>query len=720
MNLLSKTCLMGTCFLALTTGEASAQRQTHTVGTVLQAGSDNRVVDMEFLRNNGASWTGDVAGVLLGTRIAAAGDANGDGLADMLVSGFESAPSDNSYPDGGSPGLSSAMPGVVYLVFGADHSLPETSTLSLSKDGDSAPASGFGRGSGSSMAGSITAQQPKGYVRLTVSEDGSETGAGLGSADLNGDGRTDLLIGAPGSDGVNGTDSGVVYVVFGRDEWPETLRLDAMTSLDGFTLNGVAALDHLGNAVAGVGDVNGDGLDDALLGASSASSQGGPVSGAVGSPLNGFQLGGPSENGGAWLLYGTARYSAGFDLDRMAADEGLKLIGAAAGDRAGSAVAAAGDINGDGFADMLIGAPDASPDGVARAGEAYVVFGGPALPSSINLAQITNMGITIRGEQVNEQLGSAVAGGSNLDADGFSDVAVGAPGFDLNPAAGHGNEGRTVVVLGNKHTAPLIDLSTPEMFVDVGVINTGFAGSGGSNRGSLGLDGVVDVKNGLELHVITGDRPNQRLGSAISMGGNLHGDDYDDIVMAAAGDTNSFLLNGDSDLPDTMRVGSLGFRGLELAPNHAGPSLSAFVGDMNGDGFDDLAMGSPNTSAHAGAVQLIKGCANFALAEGELVANSTFTMVLHGPPHASWLLMASDSALSNAMQTARGDYWLGTNTMEVIFGNFDADGQSTFPVFIPDAGLENLPVYWQAIIADQGEGEGLTGLMVTEVVFAQQ
>ena len=180
------------------------------------------------------------------------------------------------------------------------------------------------------------------------------------AGDVNGDGLADLLIGAYGAS-PNGSFSGASYVVFGRNTaqsgpFPASFDLSSLDGTNGFRLNGVAADDRSGSAVSSAGDVNGDGLADLLIG-------------AYGADPNG------SDSGASYVVFGrnTAQsgpFPASFDLSSLDGTNGFRLDGVAAYDRSGSAVSSAGDVNGDGLADLLIGADGAGgPNGSYLRGE---------------------------------------------------------------------------------------------------------------------------------------------------------------------------------------------------------------------------------------------------------------------------------------------------------------------------------------------------------------
>ncbi|MFO1350933.1 MAG: integrin alpha [Gammaproteobacteria bacterium] len=186
--------------------------------------------------------------------------------------------------------------------------------------------------------------------------------SGLG--DVNGDGLADLII---GDDllGPNGPNSGASYVVFGRAHLGATgiLEVSALNGADGFRINGEAARDYAGRALSGLGDVNGDGIADLLIG-------------AYGADPNG------NASGASYVVFGRTNLGADgvLELSALNGANGFQINGEATvppgptGDHSGFAVSGLGDVNGDGRADLLIGAYYADPNG-HDSGASYVIFG---------------------------------------------------------------------------------------------------------------------------------------------------------------------------------------------------------------------------------------------------------------------------------------------------------------------------------------------------------
>ena len=239
-------------------------------------------------------------------------------------------------------------------------------------------------------------------------------GASVSSAgDVNGDGFDDLIIGAPGGDD-GGSYAGEAYVIFGKAGGFATVDLATLAPADGFIIQGDAAGDRAGVSLSSAGDVNGDGYDDIIVGAPGGDDGG-------------------TDAGEAYVLFGKAGGFANIDLSNLAAADGFIIVGPDGshelGDRngqTGHSVATAGDINGDGFDDLIIGTRYGDLSGL-NAGEAYVLFGKAGGFTNIDLAALApDAGFVIRGDDTFNYAGWSVSSAGDVNGDGLDDVIVGA------------------------------------------------------------------------------------------------------------------------------------------------------------------------------------------------------------------------------------------------------------------------------------------------------
>jgi hypothetical protein len=389
--------------------------------------------------SNGYVATGVAIFDFSGFSITGAGDVNNDGIDDIAIG----APV-------ASPAASEA--GISYVVYGSDQGLPSPLSLADLNGSNGFAINGVG----------------------IYSNSGTSVSA---AGDVNGDGIDDLVVGSPYSGGGAGT----VYVVYGKNQnLPHPFDLSGLVSGDGFKINGAAQGDSLGTSVSAAGDVNGDGIDDLILGA----------------PLAGPQGNNP---GIAYVVFGNDQgLPLSLNLIGLQSSDGFAISGVSVGDELGNSVSGAGDINGDGIADLIVGAPKADPNGDAS-GAAYVVFGSDqGLPHPLALGDLNGSnGFAIVGVSAGDWAGWSVSNAGDINQDGIDDIVVGAALADSNGA----DSGAAYVLFGSNQPWPA----------------------------SVSLAGL----NGANGFRINGVSAADRSGASVSTAGDFNADGRDDLIVGA-------------------------------------------------------------------------------------------------------------------------------------------------------------------------------------------
>jgi hypothetical protein len=387
------------------------------------------------------------------------------------------------------------------------------------------------------------------------------------AGDVNADGIDDLVIGARQADPNGLGNAGESYVVFGRaDGFATTFDLSSLDGSNGFALLGRDAADNSGRSVSGAGDVNGDGIDDLIIGADTAGQYG--------------------TAGEAYVVFGrSSGFPAALELSSLNGSNGFILIGDD-GDHVGTAVSGAGDVNSDGFDDVIIGAPFAFNNGNTNAGEVYIIYGrANGFPASLDLSLLDgSLGSVMIGDDLwsfyGDTAGYSVSGAGDVNSDGFDDVIIGASGrYWLSNT---GFRGGSYVVFGGAtgmpHELNLPDLDGTNGFALPGVGSIDSAGVSVSGAGDVNGDGISDLLIGAYKA-----SPNGRTYAGVSylVYGRVTGYPASFDLSSLDG-TNGFALHG--------------------VENNDGAGLSVSdAGDVNSDGIDDLIIGAPNANYKSGA-----------------------------------------------------------------------------------------------------------------------
>jgi Ca2+-binding RTX toxin-like protein len=351
------------------TGTRGAAQVIFGKGTAFAANVDPST----FNGTAGFRVNGEASNDQAGVSVAGAGDVNGDGYDDFIIGSYAG-------PNGPASGAS-------YLVFGTGAPFAGDFNLSTLNG-----ANGF---------------------QLNGAEQADSAWVVGGGGDFNGDGYDDLIVGAYTSDaGTPNFRTGATYVVFGKaGGFTANLELAALNGADGFRIVGEEGLSNSGWNVANAGDINGDGYDEVILGAP-------------------YSAGGV---GAAYVVFGHAGASpADVPVTGLDGSNGFKIVGASAGDYAGFSVSGAGDVNGDGLADLIVGAPQTNGFSGYGLGRAYVIFGKTqGFSATIDLGALNGIdGFEIRGETAGSGLGTSVSSAGDINNDGFDDLLIGSPRSD--------------------------------------------------------------------------------------------------------------------------------------------------------------------------------------------------------------------------------------------------------------------------------------------------
>ncbi|MBK8552535.1 MAG: FG-GAP repeat protein [Ignavibacteria bacterium] len=341
----------------------------------------------------------------------------------------------------------------------------------------------------------------------------------------------------------------------------------SMNNVPDVILNGEGTNHTFGNSVSGAGDVNGDGYSDVIVGANSYS----------------------TATGRAYIYFGGAVMNNTADV---------VLTGGAFGDNLGFSVSKAGDVNGDGYGDVIVGATGV----ISNTGKTYVYYGGASMN---NIADVT-----LNGEAVNNNFGSSVSDAGDVNGDGYSDVVVGAKNFSSG-------FGKSYIYYGGASMNNTADVTM------TGLISFGNLGNSVSGTGDINGDNFDDViissfpmmgnakgyiyfggsvMNNVADLTVSSNASSDGFGAAVSGIGDINADGYKDFAVGATFNSSigKVTVYYGGSIPDTIADQSVIGEG-----GNFGASVSD-AGDVNDDGYSDFIAGAPYYSSAKGRVYLFK------------------------------------------------------------------------------------------------------------------
>ena len=419
-----------------------------------------------------------------GWSVASAGDVNGDGFEDVVVGAWQ-------YDRG------QTNEGAVFVFLGSESGIPD------SLESDAA-------------------------TLIESNQNNAQLGSSVASAgDVNGDGYDDVIAGAWFyDDGEN--NEGAAFVFLGG---PGGIP-DGDVGSASARLQSDQSSAQMARSVASAGDVNGDGYDDVIVGASHYDS-------------------GQTNEGAAFVVLG----GPGGIPSGSASEVGSQLESNQATALMGWSVASAGDVNGDGYDDVIAGGYAYHPN-FANEGGAFVFLGGPnGVPDGTPL---TADGVLVGG-QLSAQLGTSVASAGDVNGDGYDDVIVGAPFYDVTP---QDDAGAAFVFLGGP----------------AGIVDAGSPGNADTQLDGTGLD----------------------FGRAVAGVGDVDDDGYDDVIVGAPGGIDdygqAFVYRGG---PDGVPDGGSATAAFALTSLDQSAFFGSSVGsaDVNGDRGRDVLVGAYGASS---------------------------------------------------------------------------------------------------------------------------
>jgi FG-GAP repeat len=557
---------------------------------------------------------GKVNSARFGTSVACGGDMNADGYAELIIGCpyyLEKPPTIGEqrgrfYVYEGDPIVANIFPYIIYTgaaigdnagycaapagdVNGDGFSdvIFSTTTFTNGQTNEGKIFAIYGLARGLNIGGTRDVQLEKNQANASM-------GSSVASAgDINGDGFNDVIVGVPAFDNTF-TDEGAAFLYLGS--------ATGLSATSSWAAYGGKVNAKFGSCVSSAGDVNGDGYNDVLISA-------------------------PQFDGVAGVKSGVVRVYTG-------AAAGLSTVpiwikeGSAANSNFGSSAATLGDINIDGYSDIVIGAENYTGTSTIEAAEggAFAFYGSSTGPS-------ISADWQAEGNQANAHFGRSVAGAGDVNGDGYCDVIIGAPDFDQ----GFTDNGKAFVYNGS-----LTGINTATSWTFAGAKASAFFGNSVSCAGDVNADAFFDVAigsygyspvaipmgrfqifhgkatglNATANFTVDGVQNNAQFGFSVSSAGDVNGDGYSDVIVGAnlfdksnTDEGQTYAYYGSYTGLTTTNVWTAWGKNTSIPGMQFGTSVAA-AGDVNGDGYGDVIVGAPigtNGEAAEGLARVFYG-----------------------------------------------------------------------------------------------------------------